>query len=34
LEEVIVQAGNEVLTEADDNNALIVGDRQGILGSS
>jgi len=32
LEEVAVHARRKVLMEVDDNNALIVGDPQGILG--
>jgi hypothetical protein len=32
LEEVSVHAGREVLMEVHDNNALIVGKPQGILG--
>jgi hypothetical protein len=31
LEEVAMHAAHKVLMEVDDNNALIVGDPQGIL---
>jgi len=32
IEEVLVFAGHKVLVESDDNNTMIVGDAQAILG--